>query len=67
MVDLLFVVENSKLWHEKNLARNKHHYSGATKLFGSNLIDVLNSRLVPVHFNPFVKMEGGLQIKYGVV
>lgn len=57
MLDLIYVVEDTKEWHYQNIKKNGKHYSGLSWLFGASYLDYLQSHLSPIHFNPFIQME----------
>jgi translocator assembly and maintenance protein 41 len=71
MVDFIFVVENSELWHKENLSRNPAHYSSILS-FSAKHIAAFQDR-IPSHFwfNAYVPLpvkggEGRL-MKYGII
>ncbi|XP_072178668.1 phosphatidate cytidylyltransferase, mitochondrial-like [Diadema setosum] len=66
MLDFIFVVDDPKEWHRKNLQSNRHHYS-ALGILGPRTVANIQDRLgAGVYFNTLVKCEQRL-IKYGVV
>uniref|UniRef100_A0A6V7IIJ7 Phosphatidate cytidylyltransferase, mitochondrial n=1 Tax=Bracon brevicornis TaxID=1563983 RepID=A0A6V7IIJ7_9HYME len=68
MLDLVFVVRNSKKWHAENLKRNPHHYAQPMKFFGHNWIAKLQENLgARIYYNTLIKSNDGRLIKYGVI
>ena len=46
---------------------NSKHYTGLSGLFGANFLDFLSKKVLPIHFNPFIKINDDISIKYGVI
>ena len=78
MLDLIFVVANSKEWHANNLIMNEEHYSSIPKAVGPEFIDRIQKYgSGKVYFNPLVTLSVNStseprskvkqDIKYGVV
>lgn len=73
MLDLIFVVEDSKIWHEENLGINRSHYALLPRAVGPDFVSRLQKwRGGKVYFNPLVSVQvsGGTtthNIKYGVI
>ncbi|XP_012564290.2 phosphatidate cytidylyltransferase, mitochondrial [Hydra vulgaris] len=66
MIDFIFVVENSLLWHQQNLLKYPHHYS-FVRYFGTNFVSFLNKNYgAKVYFNTLIEFDKSL-IKYGVI
>ena len=57
MLDFVFIVDDSKLWHGENLAMNGHHYS-SLKYLGADVVSEVQRWAAGVYFNPLVDMEG---------
>ncbi|XP_062501651.1 phosphatidate cytidylyltransferase, mitochondrial-like [Corticium candelabrum] len=66
MLDLVFSVHNSSLWHEENLKINQEHYSALQK-FGPRVVTQIQRNYgASVYYNSLVRHRGRL-IKYGVI
>ena len=66
MIDFIFVVENSLLWHQRILLKYPQHYS-FLRYLGANAIFSLNKNYgAKVYFNTRIEFDGFL-IKYGVI
>ena len=66
MVDVCFVVNDTSLFHSKNLNRNPRDYSLIGKL-GSGVVNHVQNMPCGVYFNTLVKLDAGVMFKYGVV
>ena len=66
MTDLIFVVQDTKHWHQENFKKNKHHYSRFMRIVGPTGIAAFQNTKPYCFFNPFVEVDGVL-LKYGVV
>ncbi|XP_063992911.1 phosphatidate cytidylyltransferase, mitochondrial [Diachasmimorpha longicaudata] len=68
MLDLIFVVANSKQWHAENLTRNPHHYAQPLRFLGCNAVkNIQESWPAQIYYNTLIKSSEGRLIKYGVV
>ncbi|XP_015111496.1 phosphatidate cytidylyltransferase, mitochondrial isoform X1 [Diachasma alloeum] len=68
MLDLIFVVHNSKQWHAENLGRNPHHYVQPLRFLGSNAVKKLQETwAAQIYYNTLIKSSEGRLIKYGVI
>lgn len=66
MIDLIFVVDDSYRWHQKNIRQNRSHYS-FLKYFGAKQIANFQEKYgAAVYFNTKVQCAGR-EIKYGVI
>ena len=66
MIDLIFVVDDSYRWHQKNIRQNRSHYS-FLKYFGAKQITNFQEKYgAAVYFNTKVQCAGR-EIKYGVI
>jgi translocator assembly and maintenance protein 41 len=71
MLDFIFVVENSEIWHQKNMDINPNHYSSLIPL-GYKSVAAFQDR-IPAHFwfNAYVPVPtanaNGRLMKYGVI
>jgi translocator assembly and maintenance protein 41 len=66
MLDLVFAVENSYDWHEKNMKMNPTHYS-ALRFLGPGVVSHVQGVYgAGVYYNSMVKHHGRL-LKYGVI
>lgn len=67
MLDFVFAVSHPSHWHSINLNQNKDHYSMIARIFGSNVISILQTKVgAGVWFNVECMVRGRI-IKYGVV
>ncbi|GAX80838.1 hypothetical protein CEUSTIGMA_g8273.t1 [Chlamydomonas eustigma] len=68
MTDLIFVVEDARSWHRKNISVNPDHYSWLFRSkYGHHMVcDLAESVGVGVHFNALVQVNDQV-IKYGVI
>ncbi|XP_047107400.1 phosphatidate cytidylyltransferase, mitochondrial [Schistocerca piceifrons] len=68
MIDLIFAVDSSSLWHAENIRRNPKHYSHL-KWFGHNFVANFQEHWgARVYFNTLVPVEGeDVVIKYGII
>ncbi|PAA86748.1 hypothetical protein BOX15_Mlig024043g2, partial [Macrostomum lignano] len=67
MLDLVFVVPDSRAWHEANLARHRSHYSGLGSLGAGAVARIQEGLGAGVYFNTLVPAAEGRTVKYGVV
>lgn len=75
MMDCIFVVDNPRQWHAKNLLSNPMHYSLLMRYSGAKTITKLQSIGGGILYNPYIDIEWkkyhqttlDLQIKYGVI
>ena len=75
MMDCIFVVDNPRQWHAKNLLSNPMHYSLLMRYFGAKTITKLQLIGGGILYNPYIDIEWkkynrtnlDLQIKYGVI
>lgn len=68
MLDFVFVLENTRKWHEDNMygKHHAHHYS-SLRWFGSRAFVPLQDKIgAGVYYNTLVPMEGRM-IKYGTI
>lgn len=68
LVDIIFVVDDSKKWHADNLRRNNQHYS-ALRYMPDNvdrIASIQEDLGARIYYNPYVQIAG-LTIKYGVI
>lgn len=67
MLDFVFAVSHPSHWHSININQNKDHYSLLARMFGSNVISILQTKVgAGVWFNVECMVKGRI-IKYGVV
>jgi translocator assembly and maintenance protein 41 len=67
MLDFVFAVSHPDHWHSINIHQHKDHYSSIARLFGSNIISILQNKVgAGVWFNVECLVNGRI-IKYGVV
>lgn len=68
MIDMIFVVDDSRGFHGQNIHMNPTHYSNI-KRFGHNFIGALQEKWpAHVYFNTLIPVEGEeIVIKYGVI
>ncbi|KAI9297917.1 mitochondrial matrix Mmp37 [Neoconidiobolus thromboides FSU 785] len=65
-VDLIFGVTHPAHWHSENFRKNRHHYSGMSKL-GSGFVSMVQDNFgAGIYYNPYCKI-GNLKVKYGVI
>ena len=65
MVDLILVAASPLSFHSSNMSLNSRHYSGVAKFFGRGCVSFVQGD--GVYFNPFVKLDCGTIVKYGVI
>ena len=56
MLDLVFAVRDSELWHEENMARNPEHYS-ALKWMGPKTVAHVQRASAGVYYNTLVTVD----------
>jgi translocator assembly and maintenance protein 41 len=66
MIDLIFIVKNTKEFHEENLKINKNHYSKIAYNF-NYLLNFANNKGTQVYYNSDVKLDEKMNIKYGLI
>ena len=78
-IDLILTVENSRQFHEENLAKNKHHYTYFVRSTKGFIVHKIQDAAARMHFNQltleeneFVKEisdgeQTSLKIRYGVI
>lgn len=67
MLDFVFAVSHPNHWHSINIAQNKDHYSFIARMFGSNVVSILQNKVgAGVWFNVECLVHGRI-VKYGVV
>lgn len=67
MLDFVFAVSHPNHWHSINIAQHKDHYSFIARMFGSNVVSILQNKVgAGVWFNVECMVHGRI-IKYGVV
>lgn len=66
MLDFIFIVDDPKEWHQKNIAQNRSHYSALASLGADRITSIQDGLGANVYFNTLVECEHRL-IKYGVV
>lgn len=68
MLDLIFVVSNSKQWHAENMKMNPRHYAYPLRLLGHNMVTKFQETWgAKIYYNTLVRSSDGRLIKYGVV
>lgn len=67
MIDLFLIVDNLEIFHEHNLIMNKMHYSSLARNLGSNFISKIHQMGTKVYYNPSIKIENDILIKYGII
>ncbi|KAF7249688.1 Phosphatidate cytidylyltransferase, mitochondrial [Varanus komodoensis] len=65
MLDFVFVVDDSVMWHMMNLSKNRDHYS-FLKYLGPKLISNIQNYGAGIYYNTLVPCNGRV-IKYGVI
>lgn len=68
-IDLIYVVDNARDFHEQNLKQHNLHYSGIKYLGGLCTILAVQSFGAGVYFNPYVMMNttgSPVIVKYGI-
>ncbi len=66
MVDICLVVEDTSLFHKRNLASNPSDYS-FVRHFGSSALERIQNWPCGVFFNTAVNLTEDVTFKYGVV
>ena len=67
MIDLFFIVDDLEKFHSENMKLNENHYSNTSKFFGISQILNTNKLGTCVYYNPNIKLDESLLIKYGVI
>lgn len=71
MIDLIFVVANSRSWHAQNLEANPSDYSACFRALGPDIITKFQRHPTlgaQVYYNPFVSIQHDVPlVKYGVI
>lgn len=69
LVDLIFAVDDPLIWHSQNLVNNSHHYSFLRHLANSaeTITKIQENYGARMYFNPYVELDDGLLVKYGVI
>lgn len=68
MLDLVFVVENSNLWHAENLKKNPQHYAFPMRTLGHGVISKLQQSCgANIYYNTLIRTSEGRLVKYGVI
>lgn len=66
LVDIIFVVDDSTVWHTENLLRNNNHYSALKYLSAERIAKIQENYGAKIYYNPYVRVAN-LAIKYGVI
>lgn len=67
MLDFVFAVSHPNHWHSINISQHKEHYSFIARMFGSNVISILQNKVgAGVWFNVECLVHGRV-VKYGVI
>lgn len=67
MLDFIFAVSHPSHWHSININQHKDHYSLISRMFGSNVISIMQEKVgAGVWFNVECVVRGRI-IKYGVI
>ena len=63
MIDLVFVVNDPVSWHQQNLEKNPHHYSGL-RILGARCVAAIQDNVgAGVYYNTLVRCEGRVGTK----
>jgi translocator assembly and maintenance protein 41 len=66
MIDLIFIVKNTKEFHEENLKINSNHYSKIAYYF-NYLLNFANNKGTQVYYNSNIILDNQINIKYGLI
>ncbi len=66
MIDLIFIVNNSKEFHKQNIIMNPKHYSVISSFFKEEFIAKVNNFGTGMYFNPMIHVDD-IYLKYGVI
>jgi translocator assembly and maintenance protein 41 len=66
MIDLMFLVDNSKEFHKHNLIMNPKHYSVFSSFLKEDFISKVNNYGTGMYFNPMIHVDD-IYLKYGVI
>lgn len=67
MLDLVFVVKNTRQWHKDNMQQNPDHYAQMMKWLGYKVVaNVQETWGAKIFYNTLVTSKEGRLIKYGV-
>ncbi|MAG08103.1 hypothetical protein CMO89_04555 [Candidatus Woesearchaeota archaeon] len=66
MVDFIFGVDSTYLWHLRNLKKNTKDYSPLVRILGAEIANWLQERGAKIYYNPYIPFEEQ-EIKYGVI
>lgn len=64
MLDFVFAVDDSVLWHKRNLSKNRSHYS-FLKYFGAKRINNVQKYGAGIYYNTLVPCNGRVS-NYGL-
>lgn len=71
MLDIIFIVKNTEIFHINNLSFNTNHYNLISKTFGSKFPTMLNDLKPYIYFNHSVMLKNdenkSINCKYGVI
>ncbi|XP_011302988.1 phosphatidate cytidylyltransferase, mitochondrial [Fopius arisanus] len=68
MLDLIFVVNNSRQWHAENMERHPDHYAQPLRFLGHKAVTRIQETWgAKIYYNTLIKSSEGRLIKYGVI